>query len=172
MTGMGERAEEAALWQRWRALSPSVASFRASGEAGELAAYIDGRLDETSAEAVEAWLFAQPDALDDVIATRALAQGQHAPVSAAAITRAASLVAPRDAKIVPFPTIARQRRGWRTAVAWGGLAASLLVTSLFGFSLGSSAYLNLMGPPAATESTFHQLFDPPGGLFTSDEEEI
>jgi anti-sigma factor RsiW len=168
MTGSGERAEEAALWQRWRALSPTLAADEASGEAGGLAAYIDGRLDEAGAEAVEAGLFAHPERLDDVIAARLLARGRFPTVAASMLAKAMALVAPREAEIVPFPV---RRAGWRAAVAWGGLAASLLITSLIGFTLGSNAYLNLMRQPAASESPFHELLDPPGGLFTTGGEE-
>ena len=56
------------------------------------------------------------------------------------------------------------------AIAWGGIAASLLATSLVGFALGNNAYLNLVGEPAAAESTIHELLDPPSALFADDEE--
>lgn len=170
MTGLGDKAEGAALWQRWRARSGAVARDGGEDQALLLAAYVDGRLAAAKAEAVEEWLVEHREAQDDVIAARAGLGASVPAVSAALIARAEALIAARDATVVPFAGPAR-RGGWRTAAAWSGLAASLMVTSLVGFSLGSSAYFDVMRQPLAPETTFHQLLDPPGQLFSMGDEE-
>lgn len=166
MTGSGERAEDAALWQRWRALSPAAGTSAAAGDPNALAAYAEGRLDEAMAEPVEASMFDDPELLDDVIAARALAQAKLPDAAEPAIAAAMALVPPQGAQILAFPKApsAHSRGGFRMAMTWGGLAASLLITGFFGFTLGSNAYLNLT-TPAVTESAFHEILDPPGGLF-------
>jgi anti-sigma factor RsiW len=169
MTGLGDKAEGAALWQRWRVRAGSVSRVDGDDHALLLAAYVDGRLAAANADAVEEWLIDHPAALGDVIAARAMA-GSHAPdAPAALLARIEALVAPSEG-VVPFVRPARTG-GWRTAAAWGGLAASLMVTSLFGFALGSNAYLNVMQQPLSSESPFHELLDPPGQLFSMGDEE-
>ena len=69
MTGLGERAEDAALWRRWR-LDARPAPSRGAPDPLLLAAYADGRLDESEAEPVEDWLADHPEALADLIAAR------------------------------------------------------------------------------------------------------
>jgi anti-sigma factor RsiW len=167
MTGLGDRAEGAALWQRWRQLSQTASPYRIAPDPLVLAAYAEGRLDEHQAEPVEDWLADHPEAFEDLAAAREGADPASAP--AAAIARAQALVTAADPKIVPFP-VAR-RGGWRAAVAWSGIAASLLVTSLFGFALGSNAYLGISGANASSDSAVHELLDPPGGLFSTDDED-
>jgi anti-sigma factor RsiW len=169
MSGLEGRAEELEYWRRWRATSRKAAPV----DPLLLAAYAEGRLDETAAEPVEAWLADNPEALEDIIAARAARDANDAAVPEGHIVRASALLAPA-AEIVPFPS-ARvvRRRGWRDAAAWGAIAASLLATSMFGFELGSSAYANLFPqqqPAAAADSTANELIDPPTGLFTEDEE--
>jgi anti-sigma factor RsiW len=173
MTGPGERADDASLWQRWR-LGTRPISSGSPPDPVQLAAYADGRLDEIRAEPVEDWLASHPEMLADLIAARAA--GAAAPPAApeAVIARASALVAPTDAKIVSFAVAAAvRRRSWRMAAAWSGLAASLLVTSLGGFALGDRAYLNFTGgsdAAATSDSAVHDLLDPPTGLFEADDE--
>jgi anti-sigma factor RsiW len=165
----GDRAE-APLWQRWREATP--ASDIVMPDPLLVAAYAEGRLDETEAEPVEAWLADHPAALDDIIAARAAAAGALPEAPDDLADRAAELVA--GSVVVPFPTrIIARRRTWRTAVAWSGIAASLLATSLVGFAIGNDTYFNFAGQPQAglaAESVIHELLDPPGGLFMADEE--
>jgi anti-sigma factor RsiW len=173
MTEPAGRAEEAGLWRRWRLQTrPAPGSGTADGTL-LLAAYAEGRLDDARAEAVEAWLADDPDALSDLIASRAAADPAALEAPEAVLARAAALVQalvqPGAANVFPFP--AARRRGWRDAMAWSGIAASILATSLVGFALGNGAYVNLVGQPAAQESMIHELLDPPSGIFTADEEE-
>jgi len=173
MTGPGERAGDAALWQRWR-MSARAAPGGAPPDPIVLAAWAEGRLDESAAEPVEAWLFEHPEALEDLLAAREAGAAAPPPAPEALIARAAALVPARESNVVSFAAASAVRRsGWRNAVAWGGLAASLLVTSLGGFALGDRAYMNLMGGgnvAATSDNPVPDLLDPPSGLFETDED--
>ena len=144
MTDKGAGAQDRRLWQRWRALGEK--SRVAEPDALWLAAYAEGRLSETEAEAVELWLAATPEALSDIVAARATDQPRL--VYERILDKASDLVpgsaAPAGAEIVPFPSRRPQHLPqWRTALAWSSIAASLLCASLVGFSMGSDAYANL-----------------------------
>jgi hypothetical protein len=78
------------------------------------------------------------------------------------VARAAALIVAGTDRGVPLRRPAAAPR-WRSAIAWGGLAASIAVTSLVGFSLGSDAYASFSG--GAGTNGF-DLLDPPVGLFT------
>lgn len=168
MKELGDGANDAALWQRWRQHMHSAGQIAPDPMA--LAAYVEGRLDEAQAEPIEDWLAMHPDALADLGAARIAAP--LAPAPEALIARAAALVEPAaGARIIPFQTRAGSRRPpWRVAMAWGAIAASLLITSMGGFALGNNAYFNLVGEPAMAESTIHEVLDPPSTLFADDEE--
>ena len=169
MTGPGDRAENAALWQRLR-LEASAAASHAAPDALALAAYSDGRLDEIEAEAIEAWLADNPETLTDILAAQQAAQV--APPSGATealIARAAGLVPVRSDNVVPLRPTGVRAPHWRSAMAWSGLAASLFATSLVGFALGNDAYANYTGRLTAAESAIHELLDPPLNIFLDDE---
>jgi anti-sigma factor RsiW len=171
MKDVGDRLAEAALWRRWRAEQQAVPRAGAAPGALWLAAYADGRLDEANIDAVEAWLADDPVALDDAIAARRAVRAALPDAPEAMIARAADLVAPGAANVVPLrPRAPQPRRAWRTAFAWSGIAASLLVTSLFGFTLGSNAYLDLAQQQVATDNVLPELLDPPTTLFTPEED--
>lgn len=166
MTGPGDMksAETAGLWQRFRALDHRAAPT--APEALELAAYAEGRLDEAAAvERVEAWLLAHPAALDDVVAARA---GHAAPASRTLIERALALV-PAEAQILLFRRQAAPSYTWRVHMARVAVAASLALTGLVGFTLGSQSYANLFG---STESVTGGLFDQSSGVFTIEDSTI
>lgn len=171
MRDLGDKAE-ASLWQRWCEETP--ASSCAMPDPLLVAAYAEGRLDETAAEPVEAWLAEHPEALADMIAARAAAAGALPDAPGAVVARAVGLVSGggHGGIVLPFPAdLVARRRSWRTAAAWSGIAASLLATSLVGFAIGNDTYFNFAGQPIpSSESAIHELLDPPGGLFTVDEE--
>jgi len=169
MTELGDRAEGAALWRRWRALSQAAPSHRSAPDPLALAAYAEGRFDEQQAETVEDWLADHPEALSDFAAARDSLDLTPPAAPEAVIARMQALIAPAERKIVPFP--AARRGGWRAAAAWSGIAASLLATSLFGFALGSNAYLGLNGANISSDNAARELLDPPGGLFSTDDED-
>jgi anti-sigma factor RsiW len=167
MTVPGDRksADGAALWRRFRALD-RTGTNRDEPTALELAAYAEGRLNEAAARRIEAWLCAHPEALDDVVAART---GEEASASRAVTERAAALVAadPAGAEIIPFRRKATPSYAWRMHVTRAAVAASLLLTGLVGFTLGSQSYANLFG--STTSITTGGLFDQSNGVFTSED---
>jgi len=169
MAGPSDRTDEAALWRRWRSASASDAAVAFEPDALLLAEYAEARLPEAMSETVEDWLAAHPEIISDVLAARRAARGGSPAVSDAVIARATALVAAGDAQILAFPSPAGRRPSLRTAALWSGLAASLVVTSMIGFSLGNSAYLSLAG--STTPALGQELFDPPTGLFNSLDED-
>lgn len=159
MTKSRDEDEGRALWRWWRG---KTATLSIPVDALSLAAYAEDRLDAGHTEAVEYWLAAHPEALADVIAARASADAPSAAASEAVVVRASRLVKRPSAEIVPLRVGAPR---WRVAIAWSGIAACLMVTSLVGFALGSDAYLSASNTTAA-DSTFQNLLDPPTGLFS------
>jgi len=158
------RAEDAALWRRFRALDGEFApdSKTLADEALTLAAYAEGRLGGRAAEAVEAWLAAHPEAIGDLAVAR---QASPSPVEAppAMLSRAMALVA-GDTVVMPFRRPAAASTAWRPTLARVALAASILATSLVGFAMGSNLYSNFS---ATTESARDPL-DQPAGVFTEE----
>lgn len=143
--GAGENDRE--LWRRWRALG----EVAPAPDAMAVAAYAEHRLGETEAESVEDWLATDPTAWSELAAARAAAQLDSAAADAALIARASALVPdtaglPRDGTVIP---LRRPAPAWRSALAWSSIAASLIATSLVGFSLGSDAYRSLSGTQVA-----------------------
>ena len=170
-----DRTDEAALWRRWRSAAASGAAVgsgaavTAEPDAVLLAAYAEGRLPEAVSGTIEDWLAAHPEIVSDVLAARRATHDESPAASDAVIARAAALVAARDAQIVSLPPPAVRRASWRIAAMWSGVAASLVVTSMIGFTLGNSAYISLAG--SATPALGQELFDPPTGLFNSLDED-
>ncbi len=119
-----------ALVARWR----DATTAPVPPDALTLAAYAEGRLGETEAEAVEAALATDPALLETLLALRAPAETETA--SATLIHSAQALVR-AEAVVVPFPArkpvAARPVTAW---LAWGAVAASLLLVSVAGFNLG------------------------------------
>jgi hypothetical protein len=152
MAELGEEAERT-LWRRFYALGGTKAP---APDALALAAYAEGRPSEAAAEPIEHWLASHPELLNDALADLAAAHGL-TPASAytpdeAIIAKACALVGDgANENIVPFR---RAVSGWRSAVAWSSIAASLMVASLGGFAMGSDAYQNLsLNTSADTAST-------------------
>jgi len=166
MTVSGDRAADAALWRRWRRSAEAETGDVGAPDAMTLAAYAEGRLDEEGAAPVEDWLLHNPEALAELAAVRATV-AEAAPESV--IAHAAALIVAGEGNVIPMPLAAARPRGLRAVAIWGGFAASLALTSLAGFSLGSSTYVGFAGAPATGESTLQELFDPPNGLFNAAE---
>ncbi len=119
-----------ALVARWRDAAPAPEA----PDALTLAAYAEGRLDDTEAEAVEAALAADPELLESLLALRAPVDAETA---STALIRSAQALVRAEAVVVPFPgrkpVAARPVTAW---LAWGAVAASLLLVSVAGFNLG------------------------------------
>jgi hypothetical protein len=169
MAGPNDRTDEAALWRRWRSAAASGATPAVEPDALLLAEYAEDRLPEAMSGAIEEWLVGHPEFVADILAARRAARGNNLAASDAVIARAAALVAAGDAQILTFSQPAGRRATWRTAAMWSGMAASLVVTSMIGFTLGNSAYLSLAG--GTTPALGQELFDPPTGLFNSLDED-
>ena len=169
MAGSRDTMDEAALWRRWRSAAASAMTAGAEPNPLVLAAYAENRLPPHAVEAVEDWLAAHPEALQDVLAARQAAREALPAASPAVLARAAALVVEGNAQVLPFRHPATRVTSWRGAIAWGALAASLLVTSLVGFTLGSDAYVSLAR--STSPALGHELLDPPMGLFHSLDEE-
>jgi hypothetical protein len=139
--------DEAALWRRWRDGVAAAGEPAAEPDPLLAAAYAENRLGRGAAGAeedadiarVEAWLADHPDGVADLIVARA---GDEMPAPRRMMARAEALIAAPGANIVPLRPV-RPPANWRNAFAWSGIAASLVVACLMGFSVGSSDLLNL-----------------------------
>jgi hypothetical protein len=161
-----DRAEAATLWRRWRMAAVKDAAAIAEPNASLLAAYAENRLSPTAAAAVEDWLADHPEAIGDILAAR---QAGEPAASATVIARATALIAAAEAGVVAFRAKAQIRTSsWRVAIACGGMAASFLITSALGLSLGYDAYMNFSG---TSPSLVQEALDPPAGLFNSTDED-
>ena len=136
------------LWRRYRAAAlPSAGADEP--DFGSLAAYAEGRLDETQAAPVEAWLAADPTRLALIgPGVGALADASAAPAPLAVIRNARALVQP-----APQPA-------WRRTIAWASIAASLLIVGASGFIAG---HLTDDYGEAITASVGGDLIYGPGG---------
>lgn len=129
------------LYERWQSHASVPADPLDALDPMLLAAYLEGRLDEDEAAPLERLLATDPAALDDLIACDPVAP--EIP-SAAFIARAQGLVG--TAQILPFaPRPAAPRRAVAAWAAWGAVAASLVLISLVGFSLGMQTEQNFNG---------------------------
>ncbi len=147
MAALGDDREDRALWRRWRDTTDLTA---AEPDALALAAYAEGRLDEAAAEAVELWLAEHPESIGDIVAARAIGQRPPRLVFNNIVAHASELV-PGSENVVAFrrPAVS----SWRNALAWASIAASLVLVSFGGFSMGSSAYANLSGTSVSDGSS-------------------
>jgi anti-sigma factor RsiW len=153
-----DRSEDRSLWRRVDGPATGVAMPSAL----DLAAYAEGRLSEGEAEQIELWLAEHPEGIADVAAGRD-AREVAEPAPEALFARAMALVRePSGATVVPFRRKPPAMGSWRAVVAWGGLAASILATSLVGFTLADGAYAMIASQQAGPD-----LLDPPSGLFSS-----
>jgi hypothetical protein len=166
MAGPMNSPDEAALWQRWRLL--------ASAPGGEppdalmLAAYAEGRLGPAEMEAVEDWLSDAADLAADVTIARRAALEPLPPSDASMVARATALVTAERGRVVPLRRT-EASPGWQGVVRWGAMAASVLVASIVGFTLGNDTYVSLAGHQPAISA--QELLDPPSGLFTGLDED-
>jgi hypothetical protein len=169
----GQESNDIALWRRWREgqeVAPGDAA--AEPDALILAAYAENRLgrpgidpeDDPAIAAVEAWFVEYPDALDDVVAARSPSTGA---ADEALVARAQSLIARPNEKVRPLMPA---RRSWRSAAAWSGIAASMIVAVLIGFQIGRS---NIIDQPDATQNPSAEqiLIGAPGTIIAADDED-
>jgi hypothetical protein len=159
--------EQAALWRRWcEAAATAGEPTAAEPDALTLAAYAEDRLSAEGVEAVEDWLALNPQVAGDILAARRAETPASAAAPEAVIARAAALVG-GGAQILPFRA-QTARPSWRNAIAWGAMAASILIASLVGFAMGNNTYATLID--GSSVSLSQELLDPPTGLFNADED--
>ena len=154
----GNASDGAGLWARarpgWRESGAPGASEEVP-DALILAAYLDGALDETEAERVEAWMAAVPEALDLMAAVRAsLEEDTPEPSPESLISRAQGLVRAPAREPAGLRAWLRGLAGfeaeaWRP-LAWAGVTAALLVVSAGGFELGRRGTERLVSVQSAT----------------------
>jgi hypothetical protein len=130
-----------ALYERWRSHESVPADADAELDPMILAAYLEGRLGEAESAPLEQLLAADPATLDDLIACDPVTPETP---SAAFVARTQALVG--TPTILPFaPRAAPPRRVVTAWAAWGAVAASLVLISLVGFSLGMQTERNFNG---------------------------
>jgi len=167
----GNEFSDAALWRRWR---EGEAAPAAEPDALTLAAYAENRLgragrdpeDDPAVAAVEAWLVDRPEALDDVAAVRSPQAGS---ASEALIARAQSLIARPDANVRPFVPV--RVKDWRSAAAWSGIAASMIVAVLIGFQLGRFNFMDFPGSGQSPIAQQQPIIGTPGTILVADDED-
>ena len=135
------------LFEQWRSHSAGAAVERP--DMLTLAAYLEGRLDEDAAEAVEAALAADSALLDQVLDLRQPIEPESPPP--AVLVRAQALVG-TSSNIVPLRRAARSPRVAPWA-AWGAVAASLVLVSMVGFNLGISTEQDFGGTAGVASSS-------------------
>ena len=153
----GNGGDGARLWARARPGRRAAAALEASGEVPDtldLAAYLDGALDEAGCAAVEAWMAATPEALELMIAARAELGQAPGAAPESLISRARGLVrAPVRKSAGPGAwlrgLIGFEPEAWRP-LAWAGVTAALLVVSAGGFELGRLGTDRLVPVQSAT----------------------
>jgi hypothetical protein len=139
-----------ALFARWHAARDAAAPALAQPDALTLAAYAEGRLDEAAAEAVEAAFAADPHLLETLLALRAPPEPETASAklihSAQALVRAEPVVVAFPAR---RPVAPRPVKAW---LAWGAVAASLLLVSVAGFDMGLATGHSVSATAAGDDS--------------------
>jgi anti-sigma factor RsiW len=159
-----------ALWRQWMAAGGSSAASQSTApviDALTLAAYAEGRLPPAERDIVDELLAEYPELAADVAVARqsAATSGGSGDALSGVIARACALVPASDDRVVAFrPKPRGAGAGWRDTARWSALAASFLIVSYVGFSLGSDASLGLAGLTQSVASA-DDVLDPPIGLF-------
>lgn len=169
----GNEFTEAALWRRWRGGEAEAGDAAAEPDALILAAYAEHRLGRAGSDpendpaiaAVDAWLVDHPEALDDILASRAATDQ---PASAAQVARAQDLITRPQGNIVSM----RRTGTWIHAAAWSGIAASMIAAVLVGFSLGTDDVIDLSGfGQGSTVVEQQALIGSSGTILSTDDED-
>jgi hypothetical protein len=157
------------LWQRCRttdAREDETARFL------DLAGLADGMLDDDDEhDRVTASVAADPVAMSDVAAGRAISAGGIAMPGGLEriVERAAAIIddMPGPGRVIPLAPPAG-RSMLQGVAQWGGLAAAIAVASWLGFAMGSGASLTLSQPgqphQVGDENFLPELLDPSTGF--------
>jgi hypothetical protein len=138
----------------------------------DLAAFAEGRLDDDDRERVLGLVSADPDAIADVAAARALADASFADAPAPAglaelIARACAAhpsLTDAPGQVIPFPPVRRQAANWNGLARWGSLAAAVVVAGWLGFNLGLDTWSDYRQMGQGGDDAIHELLDPSAGF--------
>lgn len=156
----------AELWRRAREGWHAAAGPVEEPEALTVAAYLEGRLDEAGAAAVETWMAAEPEALKSVLTARAVLAETPGAVPEDMVRRAQGAVRGR-----PRPGLAWLGAlaeglgglgGLTRPAAWAGAAAALLLASVSGFELGRTGVEYMVSLDAAVAQDVRLVMGPSG----------
>lgn len=133
---MSDLPEIEAGRELWRRLARRPVQTGQTVDAGDLAAWLEGRLDERASAPIEAALLADPQLLETAIAARGVLDDA---------AEDASRLAVRARAIVPAPRRVRQTNtGWLAGLfaprglQWAAIGAAMLIAGVGGFSLGDN----------------------------------
>jgi hypothetical protein len=170
MEGPAGFEADRSLWRRCRtvdALENETERFL------DLAGLADGMLeDDDEHDRVAAFVAADPVAMSDVAAGRAISAGGIAmpgglePI----LERAVAIVeeAPEQSRVIAFAPRPAARSVLHGVAQWGGLAAAIAFASWLGFAMGSGASLTLSQPgqpnQVGDENFLPELLDPSTGF--------
>jgi anti-sigma factor RsiW len=133
-----------------------------------LAAFADGLLEPDERDRMAALLAADPVAIDDVAAARALVGGiDDLPEGLERIVARACATFPGeiDSRVVAFAPPRWRHHILHGLAQWGSLAAAIAMVSWLGFAMGSDASRSLSGPVPSIDTGFlPELFDPGSGF--------
>jgi len=169
----GNEFNEAPLWRRWREGQAGAGDAAAEPDALTLAVYAEGRLGRPGVDpetdpavaTVEAWMAAHPDLLADLAAARSA----HDEIADAAIVARASALIARPAGNVSALSLRATRPVWQDAMAWSGIAATLLAAVLIGFQLGNDNVVDLSDSNPTVEQS--ALIGSPNAFLVTDDED-
>jgi hypothetical protein len=158
------------LWRRCRATdAPDDEAERFL----DLSGLADGLFDDDDEhDRIAALVAADPVAMSDVAAGRAISAGGIAMPGGLerVIERAVAIVddGPELGRVIPFAPQPAGRRVLQGVAQWGGLAAAIAFTSWLGFAMGSGASLTLSQPgqpnQISDENFLPELLDPSTGF--------
>jgi hypothetical protein len=139
--------EDRALYAAWRrALSPAPEVPAAM----MLAAYAENRLDEAAAAEVEWALVADSSLIDDILAARHPDPVLQVTPEIFRRAEAAHRLA-QGAEVIRFvPRTRATLTGMRGVIAWGAVAATVVLVSCMGFDLGIEVQRAIEGTANAT----------------------
>lgn len=164
-TGAEADREGAALWARARGSWREGVAASAEPDPMTLAAYLEGRLDEAAAAPVEAWMAADPEALDSVLSARAALAETPPEVPRHVAARARDIVRGRTGRATRAGA-GGALLGWFTGVlrpaVWAGATAAVLLASVSGFELGRAGVENLAALDAAVAADVRLVMGPSG----------
>jgi len=133
----------AELWRRARAGAGPAAAPEVP-DSLTIAAYVDGTLEASARDRVEAWMAAVPEAVDLIAAARSVPEAPLPAAPAALLARARGLVRDRAA---PAKSAAGGMSAWFSGMAlpsaWAAAAAVLLLAAVIGFEAGQVTTVGL-----------------------------